>query len=58
MPWQNPAQAAEMSKAAAWSVPSSWAIAVAAEGVCSRWLTVATTTQSIWRASIPALSSA
>ena len=28
-PWQKPAQAAEMSNAAAWSVPSSWAIAVA-----------------------------
>ena len=26
MPWQKPAHAAEMSNAAAWSVPSSWAI--------------------------------
>src|SRR6476469_1941286 len=57
-PWQKPAQAAEMSKAAAWSVPSSWAMAVATAGVCSMWLTVATTTQSIWRASMPALSRA
>ena len=32
MPWQKPAQAAEMSNAAAWSVPSSWAIAVATAG--------------------------
>ena len=31
-----------MSNAAAWSVPSSWAIAVAMAGVWSRWLTVAT----------------
>ena len=58
MPWQKPAHAAEMSNAAAWSVPSSWAIAVATAGVCSRWLTVATTTQSICRASMPACSSA
>ena len=36
-----------MSKAAAWSVPSSWAIAVAMAGVCSMWVTVATMTQSI-----------
>ena len=36
-PWQKPAQAAEMSNAAAWSVPSSWAIAVAMAGVWSRW---------------------
>ena len=57
-PWQKPAQAAEMSNAAAWSVPSSCAIAVATAGVCSMWLTVATTTQSIWRASMPARSSA
>ena len=49
MPWQKPAQAAEMSNAAACSVPSSWAIAVAMAGVCSMWLTVATITQSIWR---------
>src|SRR6478672_4968110 len=57
-PWQKPAQAAEMSNAAAWSVPISWAIAVATAGVCSMWLTVATTTQSICRASMPALSRA
>ena len=38
------------------SVPSSWAIAVATAGVWSRWLTVATTTQSIWPASRPARS--
>ena len=48
-PWQKPAQAAEMSNAAAWSVPSSWAIAVAMAGVWSMWLTVATMTQSICR---------
>ena len=36
-PWQKPAQAAEMSKAGALSVPSSWAIAVAMAGVCSMW---------------------
>ena len=53
MPWQNPEQAAEMSKAAAPSVPSSCATAVATAGVWSRWLTVATTTQSIWPASSP-----
>ena len=47
MPWQKPAQAAEMSNAAAWLVPSSWAIAVATAGVWSMWLTVATITQSI-----------
>ena len=47
-----------MSNAAAWSVPSSWAIAVAIAGVCSMWLTVATMTASIWRASMPACSSA
>ena len=41
-----------MSNAAAWSVPSSWAIAVAIAGVWSMWLTVATITASIWRASI------
>ena len=58
MPWQKPAQAAEMSKAAARSVPSSWAIAVATAGVCSRCETVATTTQSIWAAAMPARSSA
>ena len=58
MPWQNPEHAAEMSKAAAWSVPSSWAMAVATAGVWRRWLTVATTTQSIWLASRPARSSA
>ena len=57
-PWQKPAQAAEMSNAAALSVPSSWAIAVATAGVWSRWLTVATTTQSISLASTPARSSA
>ena len=47
MPWQKPAHAAEMSNAAAWSVPSSWAIAVAMAGVWNMWLTVATITQSI-----------
>ena len=47
-----------MSNAAAWSVPSSWAIAVAMAGVWSMWVTVATITQSIWRASTPARSSA
>ena len=57
-PWQKPAQAAEMSNAAAWSVPSSWAIAVAMAGVWNMWLTVATITQSICRASTPARSSA
>ena len=57
MPWQNPEQAAEMSNAAA-SVPSSCAIAVATAGVCRRWLTVATTTQSIWPGSRPARSMA
>jgi len=57
-PWQKPAQAAEMSKAAACSVPSSWAIVVAIAGVWARWLTVATMTQSIWRASTPASASA
>ena len=36
-----------MSNAAAWLVPSSWAMAVATAGVWSRWLTVATITQSI-----------
>ena len=53
-PWQKPAQAAEMSNAAALSVPSSWAIAVAMAGVCSMWDTVATTTQSTCAASMPA----
>ena len=43
-----------MSKAAALSVPSSWAIAVATAGVCSMCETVATTTQSICAASMPA----
>ena len=47
-----------MSNAAAWSVPSSWAIAVAMAGVWSRWVTVATMTRSIWRASTPAWSRA
>ena len=47
-----------MSNAAAWSVPSSWAIAVAIAGVCSMWVTVATMTQSICRASMPDRSSA
>ena len=58
MPWQKPAQAAEMSNAAAWLVPSSWAIAVATAGVWSMWLTVATITQSICSGATPALSSA
>ena len=47
-----------MSNAAAWSVPSSCAIAVATAGVWNMWVTVATITQSIWRASMPARSSA
>ena len=58
MPWQNPAQAAEMSNAAACWVPSSWATAVATAGVCSRWLTVATMTQSTCSGAIPARSRA
>ena len=58
MPWQKPAQAAEMSNAAAWLVPSSWAMAVATAGVWSMWLTVATITQSICSGATPALSSA
>jgi hypothetical protein len=33
-------------------------MAVAIAGVCIMWLTVATTTQSIWRASMPARSRA
>ncbi len=45
-----------MSNAEALLVPSSWAIAVATAGVCSMWLTVATMTQSICSAEIPALS--
>jgi hypothetical protein len=45
-----------MSNAAAFSVPSSWAIAVAMAGVWSRWVTVATTTQSIWAGAMPARS--
>ena len=53
MPWQKPAHAAETSYAAACSVPSSCATAVASAGVCRKWLTVATTTQSTWRGSIP-----
>ena len=56
-PWQKPAQAAETSNAAA-CVPSWWATIVAADGVCSRWETVATTTQSSWPGSTPARSSA
>ena len=47
-----------MSKAAAGVVPSSSAIRVATAGVCIRWDTVATTTQSIWPGSMPARSSA
>ena len=54
MPWQNPAQAAEMSKAAARWVPSSCAIAVATAGVCSMCETVATMTQSTCSGSRPA----
>ncbi len=57
-PWQKPAHAAEMSNAAAWLVPSSWATRVATAGVWSRWLIVATTTQSICSASMPACSRA
>ena len=55
-PWQNPAQAALMSKATGRSSPSSWATAVATAGVCSRWETVATITPSTWAASMPARS--
>ena len=47
-----------MSNAGALSVPSSCAIAVAMAGVCSMCETVATMTQSIWAASMPARSRA
>ncbi len=39
-------------------VPSSCAISEAADGVCIRWLTVATMMQSTWSAAMPAASSA
>ena len=57
-PWQKPAQAAEMSNAAAGVQPSSSETSVATAGVCSRWDTVATITQSICAGSIPARDSA
>ena len=58
MPWQKPAQAARDVEGRGRSVPSSWAMAVATAGVCSRCETVATMTQSIWAASMPARSRA
>jgi len=57
-PWQNPAQAAEMSKAAAFRAPSSLATCAASEGVCSRWVTVEMMTRPICSASMPEAASA
>src|SRR5215218_2376949 len=57
-PWQKPAQAAEMSKAAAGVAPSWWVRIEAADGVCYGCVTVATITAPIREASSPAASSA
>ena len=56
--WQNPAHAAEMSKAAARVAPSRCATIAAADGVCHRCVTVAMITQPSWSAVTPAFARA
>jgi hypothetical protein len=58
IPWQNPAHAAEMSRAAAGVEPSWSAMRVDTAGVCIRCDTVATSTQSSWAGATSARSRA
>jgi hypothetical protein len=56
--WQNPAQAAEMSKAAAPSAPSRCATSTARAGICSMEVMVATMTVPNWSGRTPAAARA
>jgi len=56
--WQNPAQAAEISKALALVAPRPWAISTASAGIWVRWWWWPTTTEPMSAGSIPAFASA